>query len=207
MIATLRGKIISRNAERAIVDVSGVGYEVFLSQDNIARLPELDGEVFLQIHTHVREDAFILYGFMEEEEKEMFLILKTVSGIGPKLALSILSGIKVGELCAAIGAKDIGRLTGLQGVGKKTAERLCVELKDKVGHLRQQAMEEDGAGESFVAAGSSVQADAISAFVNLGYPDPVARKALVAVKKQVGDKAFSEMQLEELLREGLRALA
>ncbi len=137
----------------------------------------------------------------------MFLILKTVSGIGPKLALSILSGIKVGELCMAIGAKDIGRLTGLQGVGKKTAERICVDLKDKVGHLRRQITEEENLSESYVAGGSSVQADAISAFVNLGYPDPMARKALVAVKKRVGDKAFLEMELEELLREGLRALS
>ncbi len=206
MIATLRGTIIVRTADKAVVDVSGVGYEVFLSHDNIARLPGLEEEVFLHIHTHVREDAFILYGFLEDEEKQMFLILKTVSGIGPKLALSILSGMKVGELSMAIGAKDIGRLTGLQGVGKKTAERLCVDLKDKVGHLTQHVSEED-LGEKLEPASSSVQADALSAFVNLGYPDPIARKALIAVKKRVGDEVFLQMKLEELLREGLRALA
>ncbi len=207
MIATLRGNVILRGTDRAVVDVSGVGYEVFLSHDNVARMPERDGEVFLHIHTHVREDAFILYGFLEEEEKEMFLILKTVSGIGPKLALSILSGLRVGELCRAIGTKDIGRLTGLQGVGKKTAERLCVDLKDKVGHLTQRCSAGDEIHESLVPASSSVQADALSALVNLGYPDPVARKALVEVKKRVGDEVFVQMEIEELLREGLRALA
>ncbi len=206
MIATLRGKVILKGGDRAIIDVSGVGYEVYLSQDGIARLPEKDEEIFLHIHTHVREDAFILFGFLEEEEKEMFLILKTVSGIGPKLALAILSGMRVGELCMAIGEKDIQRLTTLQGVGKKTAERLCVDLKDKVGHLRTRLSAEDEIPDS-ISSTSSVQADALSALVNLGYPDPVARGALVNVKKRVGNEAFAKMAIEELLKEGLQALA
>ncbi len=206
MIATLRGKVILKGGDRAIIDVSGVGYEVYLSQDGIARLPEKDEEIFLYIHTHVREDAFILFGFSEEEEKEMFLILKTVSGVGPKLALAILSGMRVGELCMAIGEKDIQRLTTLQGVGKKTAERLCVDLKDKVGHLRTHLSAEGEVADSIIST-NSVQADALSALVNLGYPDPVARGALVGVKKRVGNEAFAKMAIEELLKEGLRALA
>ncbi len=206
MIATLRGFLIHRGTEGAVVDVSGVGYEVSLSHDALARLPEVGEEAFLFIHTHVREDAFVLFGFLEEAEKEMFLILKTVSGIGPKLALSVLSGMRVAELCHAIGGKDIQKLTTIQGVGKKTAERLCLDLKDKVGHLGMQASTDD-IDNGVASTGSSIQADALSALANLGYPDPVARSALVAVKKRVGDEAFSDMEIGDLLREGLRALA
>jgi len=136
VIASLSGKLIFRALDKAVIDVRGVGYEVYLSTDGISRLGDVGDDVFLFIHTHVREDAIVLYGFQEEEEKEMFLILKTVSGVGPKLALAILSGLRVADLCRAIGSKDIKALTALQGVGKKTAERLCVDLKEKVGHLR-----------------------------------------------------------------------
>lgn len=207
MIATLSGKLLLRYLDRAIVDVNGVGYEVFLSADGLSRVGEIGNEVFLFIHTHVREDAIILYGFPEEEEKEMFLILKTVSGVGPKLALSILSGIRVNDLCLAIGVKDIGALTALQGVGKKTAERLCVDLKEKVGHLAVEPASQEGPAAGINQAAGSVMADVLSALVNLGYPDPVARQALTAVKKRVGEESFHDMKLEELLKEGLRALA
>lgn len=192
--------------DRAVIDVGGVGYEVFLSTDGVARLPEKNGQVFLHIHTHVREDAIILYGFLEAEEKEMFLILKTVSGIGPKLGLAILSGMRVADLCQAIVGEDISRLTTLQGVGKRTAERLCVELKDKVGHLYGGGMATEKTAVRSVAAGGAV-ADTLSALVNLGYPDPVARQALTAVKKRVGEVAFAAMPVEELIRETLRTLA
>lgn len=207
MIATLSGKLILRYTDRVVVDVGGVGYEVFLSADSLSRLGELHSETFLFIHTHVREDAIILYGFVEEEEKEMFLTLKTVSGIGPKLALGILSGMRVGELSRAIGAGDTKLLTSLQGVGKRTAERLCVELKEKVSHLVSAGA---GGEENIVLSNQpagSIQADVLSALVNLGYPDPVARQALVAVKKRVGEEVYAGMQLEELLKEGLQALA
>ena len=195
MIATLSGKLLLRYSDRVVIEVGGVGYEVFLSVDGLSRIGDLHDDAFLFIHTHVREDAIILYGFVEEEEKEMFLILKTVSGIGPKLALGILSGMRVGELSRAIAGRDIKLLTSLQGVGKRTAERLCVELKEKVGHLTSGAL------------AGSVQADVLSALVNLGYPDPVARQALVAVKKRIGEEKFVQLPLEELLKEGLRALA
>ena len=207
MIATLSGKLLIKGMDRAVIDVAGVGYEVFLSSDGISRLPDKNEDVFLHIHTHVREDAFLLYGFIEEEEKEMFLILKTVSGVGPKLALGIISGIRVGELSRAIGAQDVKRLMGLPGVGKRTAERLCVELKDKVGHL--------GGGEGLdarpvtgvQAAAGSIVSDVLSVLLNLGYPDPRAREALTAVKRRVGEERFAAMTLEEMIKEGLRALA
>jgi holliday junction DNA helicase RuvA len=207
MIATLSGKILIKGSDRVVIDVAGVGYEVFLSSDGISRLPGINEDAFLYVHTHVREDAFLLFGFLEEDEKEMFLILKTVSGIGPKLALAILSGMQVGELCAAIVGQDVKRLTGLPGVGKRTAERLCVELKEKVGHLG--VMDEVAvrpAGSVTVVAGS-ITADVLSVLANLGYPDPQARQALTAVKRRVGDERFAVMTLEEMIKEGLRALA
>ena len=210
MIATLTGNVLMTGQDRAVIDVGGVGYEVFLSTDGVSRLPEKNSQVFLHIHTHVREDAIVLYGFLEVEEKELFLILKTVSGVGPKLGLAILSGMKVAELCRAIVREDIARLTTLQGVGKRTAERLCVELKDKVGHL-QGAVEgrEGGLGKAAgqLPASAGAVADTLSALVNLGYPDPVARQALAVVKKRVGADSFSEMAVEDLIRETLRTLA
>ncbi len=205
MIASLSGRIQALYADRAVVDVNGVGYEVYLSTETLSRLPEKGGGVFFFIHTHVREDAFILYGFLADEEKELFLILKTVSGIGPKLALAMLSGMTVSDLCQAISEADVKRLTTLQGVGKKTAERICVELKDKLGHLASPGSVSEG-GAISTTAGSAVM-DALSALGNLGYPDPVAREALARVKKQVGEEVFGGLKVEELIREGLKALA
>ena len=196
--------------DRAVIDVGGVGYEVFLSTDGVSRLPEKNSQIFLHIHTHVREDAIVLYGFLELEEKELFLILKTVSGIGPKLGLAILSGMRVADLCQAIAGEDISRLTTLQGVGKRTAERLCVELKDKVGHLHGAVEGREGRlgkAADLLPASAGAVADTLSALVNLGYPDPVARQALAVVKKRVGADSFSEMVVEELIRETLRTLA
>jgi holliday junction DNA helicase RuvA len=207
MIATLSGKVLMKGTDRVVVDVAGVGYEVFLTSDGIARLPGKNEDTFLYIHTYVREDAFLLFGFLEEDEKEMFLILKTVSGIGPKLALAILSGMRVGELSSAIVTQDVKRLMGLPGVGKRTAERLCVELREKVGHLG--TMEEAGMRPAgvMVAAAGSIVADVLSVLTNLGYADPQARQALTAVKRRVGDERFAAMTLEEMIKEGLRALA
>ncbi|MBU0664872.1 MAG: Holliday junction branch migration protein RuvA [Proteobacteria bacterium] len=210
MIATLIGNVLMTGPDRAVIDVGGGGYEVFLSSDGLARLPEKNSQVFLHIHTHVREDAIVLFGFLEVEEKELFLILKTVSGIGPKLGLAILSGMPVADLCQAIVREDISRLTTLQGVGKRTAERLCVELKDKVSHLQGAGEGREGVAEkvtSLSAAPGGAVLDTLSALVNLGYPDPVARQALTVVKKRVGAASFATMQIEELIRETLRTLA
>lgn len=206
MIATLTGKVQAVHPDRAVIDIGGLGYEVFLSADGISRLPERGRQAFLHIHTYVREDAFILYGFPEEDEKELFLILKTVSGIGPRLALAMLSGMRVADLCQAIGENDVKRLTSLQGVGKKTAERLCVELKDKVTHLGGAAAAKTSSVGGGTIAGSTVM-DAISALCNLGYTDPIAREALTSVKRRLGDEAFATLSVAEMIREGLKALA
>ncbi|WP_136805085.1 Holliday junction branch migration protein RuvA [Desulfosediminicola flagellatus] len=206
MIATLTGVVQAIYTDRAVIDVRGVGYEVFLSADGVSRLPEKGGETFLHIHTNVREDAFVLFGFPEEDEKEMFLTLKTVSGIGPKLALGMLSGMRVADLSQAITEKDIKRLTTLQGVGKKTAERVCVELKDKVSGFTSGTVESAGRQAAAGVSGSNVM-DAISALCNLGYNDPVAREALTSVKRQLGDDTFATLSVEEMIREGLKALA
>lgn len=206
MIATLSGKLQYLYSDRAIIGVCGVGYEVFFSTDGLSRLGEIGDEVFVFVHTHVREDALLLYGFLEKDEKDLFLLLVAVSGVGPKLALAILSGMRVGEFCNAVMGKDVKALTALQGVGKKTAERLCVELQEKVGGFRGDA--DHGPLVVPVKSGvSSVVVDALSALVNLGYPDPVARQALSAVKHRVGDDEFAAMSIEEMLKEGLRSMA
>lgn len=207
MIAALSGKIISKGMDRAVVDVTGVGYEVHLTTETLSRLPDRGEEIFLHIHTHVREDAIVLFGFLDEEEKEMYLTLTSVSGVGPKLSLAILSGMRVGDLCQAIGSKDIKRLTGLQGVGKKTAERICVDLKDKVGHLAGGASGSLDVDGNTIPATSSTVVDAVSALSNLGYSDPICRQALGSVKKRLGDESFYALSVEEMLRECLRALA
>lgn len=207
MIATLTGKVFSKGFDRAVVDVAGVGYEVLVSTDCIARMPEKGEEAFFYIHTNVREDAITLYGFLEEKEKELFLILKTVSGIGPKLALAMLSGLRVGEICQAISGGDIKRLTTLPGVGKKTAERICVDLKDKVAHLISGSVPLQGGAAMVSAVAGTAAADAISALMNLGYPDSIARGALGKVKKQLGEETFATQKVEVLIREALRALA
>ncbi len=206
MIATLTGKVFSKNVDRAVIDVSGVGYEVFLSTDTVARMVDKGEDIFLYIHTNVREDAFTLFGFLQEEEKELFLILKTVSGIGPKLALAMLSGLRVADLCRAITGGDIKTLTTLQGVGKKTAERVCVDLKEKVGHLTFDSTPLSETLHSVIPVVGSNAADALSALTNLGYSDPVARESLVSVKKHVGQELFNKLSVEELIRESLRAL-
>ncbi|PID77022.1 MAG: Holliday junction branch migration protein RuvA [Deltaproteobacteria bacterium] len=207
MIASLTGRVLFTYHDRVVVDVSGVGYEVFLTTAGIAGMPEKGGEVFLHIHTRMREDAITLFGFLEAEEKEMFMTLNSVSGIGPKVALGVLSGIRVDELCLAISESDAGRLTSLPGIGKKTAERICLELKDK---MPQTGLQISGGavsvGKAASAAGSTVS-DCISALVNLGYPEPAARDALGRVKKRLGEDDFGQMGVEELLRETLRSLA
>jgi len=205
MIASLTGTIQCISIDRCVIDVGGIGYEVFLSTEGLSKLPEIGKHIFLHIHTNVREDAIVLFGFGEQVEKEMFLTLKTVSGIGPKLSLTILSGMQIDLLCQAISGENIKTLTTISGVGKKTAERICVELKDKVGGMQSakfQAQESTTTGTE-----TSAIVDALSALVNLGYSDPVAREALGKIKKREGEEAFVHMTIEELIKEGLRAVA
>ena len=205
MIATLTGRVQLIYSDRIVLDLGGVGYEVFLSTDGIAKLPEKGQQIFLFIHTLVREDALMLYGFHEEEEKELFLLLKTVSGIGPRLALTVLSGMKIAEICQAVVDEDFKKLTLIPGIGKRTAERICVELKDKVGGF---VSDRHVVGKvPSISIRSSTVVDALSALSNLGYSDPIARNALNLVKQQVGEEPFLQLRVEEMIREALKALA
>ena len=183
MIAYLRGRLISRHPNQAIVETGGVGYDVTISVPTFSGLPPLGGDVALHIHTHVREDQLALYGFIKEEEKQLFEKLITVSGIGPKLAITILSGMAAQELGNAIRGNDVARLTKIPGIGRKTAERLVLELRDKL-----QVVGPDI--PSTISPLSAVQEDVLSALVNLGYQRTVAEKALASVAK---DQSFDGM--------------
>jgi holliday junction DNA helicase RuvA len=205
MIASLNGQLQAKTPAVVIVDVNGVGYEVFISTRTYDALAEVDQACFLHVHTVVREDALMLYGFSSREEKELFLLLVTVSGIGPKLAQTILSGISVHDLEQAILLKDLSRLTAIPGVGKKTAQRICVELGEKVGSLG--AGQELGAPAHLEKRSGDGQAlaDAASALVNLGYPQYTAWQALRAVQQQLPD-SNEGLRVEELIRLALQSL-
>jgi holliday junction DNA helicase RuvA len=177
MIAHLRGRLISRHPNDVIVETMGVGYDVTVSVPTFSELPPLGSEVALHIHTHVREDQLALYGFLRPEEKHLFEKLITVSGIGPKLAITILSGMVADEMIGAIRGNDLARLTKIPGIGRKTAERMVLELRDKLppttGTDRVQV----------IPSLSATQEDVLSALVNLGYPRPAAEKALESVDR------------------------
>jgi holliday junction DNA helicase RuvA len=177
MIAHLRGKLIARHPNQAIVETAGVGYEVIISVPTFSDLPALGSEVALHIHTHVREDQLALYGFLRVDEKQLFEKLITVSGIGPKLAITILSGMLAQEMINAIRGGDIARLTKIPGIGRKTAERLVLELRDKLPTTTQESA-------PAVPALSAVQEDVVSALVNLGYQRTTAEKALESIAKE-----------------------
>lgn len=206
MIATLSGLIFAKTPASVILDVNGVGYEVFISGRTYDALPETGDACFLFIQTVVREDAITLYGFHKKEEKELFLLLVAVSGIGPKLAQTILTGIGVDELCRALTVKDLARLTALPGVGKKTAQRLCVELSEKVGGLGGVELVPEHANAPIRESGSHAVADAASALINLGYPQSTAYQAVQAVQKRFAETAESP-KVEELIRLALQSLA
>jgi Holliday junction DNA helicase RuvA len=206
MISCLKGELFHKSPEKVTILVNGVGYEVFLSSTSLEKLPQLGEDVFLHTYTYVREDTLILFGFTDSDEKKMFLLLINVSGVGPKLALSILSGIRPVDLARAIATKDVMRLTGLSGVGKKTAERLCLDLKDKVGLIAggDEELPDFAAGSQ---AEGSKEKDVISALVNLGYPQSRAYIALSEVKRRFAPESLAEMRVEDLIRETLRSLA
>lgn len=171
MIAHLRGTLLSKHPNQAIVETHGVGYDVTISVPTFSDLPAAGAEVALHIHTHVREDALSLYGFLRLAEKHLFEKLLTVSGIGPKLAITILSGMPADEMVGAIRGSDVARLTRIPGIGKKTAERMVLELRDKL-------PAPTGATDVIVATTSPVEEDVLSALMNLGYQRPAAQKAL-----------------------------
>lgn len=195
MIALLSGELAYKAPDHVIVDTGGVGYRLFIPLSSFYALPD-HGRVRLHVHTHVTDDAIRLFGFLTREEKEMFTLLLGVSGVGPKLAVNILSGIPVGELRLALSQADIKRLSAIPGIGRKTAERLVLELRDKVGALEAATP----AAIARPAATGSALDDALSALVNLGYKEPQARKALAAVETAPG------AALEDILKAALRVL-
>ena len=195
MIGQIRGRLADKRPNQLLVDVCGVGYQVQVPLSTFAALGELHTEVTLLIHTHVREDALALYGFLSSREKHFFELLLSASGVGPALALKILSGMSVEELVPAIRGGDLARLTRIPGVGRKTAERIVVELKDK---LEAVAVSE----EKPAASAGGTEADVVSALMNLGYDGRAAEKAMEEAKGAAGTGNF-----EKLLRSTLQTLS
>ncbi|OGQ37562.1 MAG: Holliday junction DNA helicase RuvA [Deltaproteobacteria bacterium RIFCSPLOWO2_01_FULL_42_9] len=197
MIAHIKGKIIHKSPESVIVDVGGVGYEVHIPLSTYYKLPDVEEYVSLNTHTHIREDAMQLYGFFTQREKEIFQMLIAVSGVGPKLARNILSGIPADDLVTAVSSSDIASLKAIPGIGGKTAERLIVELKDKMTVINRS--QESGVRSQEYDVMSR---DVLSALVNLGYKWALAEKAIEKVRKTNTGAVF-----EVLLKESLKALA
>jgi Holliday junction DNA helicase RuvA len=200
VIAHLRGKIFDKQPNRIVVDVNGVGYEVFVPLSTFYGIGVPGADLSLRIYTHVREDALTLYGFATLLEQELFERLIGVSGIGPKVALAVLSGIEPQELTRAIERADLARLTAIPGVGKKTSERIVLELKDRLPR----------AHAASAVAGAAVAApvlrdDVLSALVNLGYHRPLAEKAVDAATKTLGSSP--DAGFERMLKTALRELA
>jgi holliday junction DNA helicase RuvA len=196
MIASISGKLRRKGTDYLVVDVSGVGYQVHVPLSTYCGIPEQGDDVSLHIHTHLREDSLSLFGFLTEAEKDMFLLLMGVSGIGPKLALAVLSSLSVADLSCAIGASDDARLCAVPGVGKKTAARMVLELKDKIKQFVPST-----AASSLAAAGSGDAEDVISALVGLGYKKPQAEETVRKIKDH-----RAGLTIEELIREALSVL-
>jgi Holliday junction DNA helicase RuvA len=199
MIAHLRGALQLKSPKYLIIDVNGVGYEVTVPLTTFYELPALGSTVSLHVHTHVRENALQLYGFRASHEKDLFIRLMGVNGIGPRLAVNILSGISAQDLVASVRRGDVARLTIIPGVGRKIAERIVIELKDKLTAL-------DVTGEMDVPASTEISVaildDALSALLNLGYKRAVAQRAI----EQASKLLQRDITLEGLLQESLRAL-
>ncbi len=202
MIAYLSGKLLEKQATAVIVDVGGVGYEVTIPLSTFYELGEVGATVELRIYTHVREDAIQLYGFRTLRERELYLKLISVQGIGAKSGISMLSGMSADEIVTAIRTDNLARLTSIPGVGKKTAERLVIELRDKIVKLSAVASAEMKAEGMPQMSGDTVYDDALSALTNLGYHYNAAEKAL----KQAMQEG-TEMSVQKLLRRSLQLLA
>ena len=200
MIAMLTGQLVSKGTEQIIVEVAGgVGYRVLIPLSTFYSLPE-DGTVKLHIHTHVREDALLLYGFLTADERSLFVLLLSVAGVGPKLALNILSHASPRDLRQAIAASDVKKLATLPGIGKKSAERLVLELKEKIDKLDLAGDPLERKRDLVIAPAPNQTEDALSALLNLGYKEAQARKALAAIV------IAPETSLEEILKNALKSL-
>jgi Holliday junction DNA helicase RuvA len=194
MIAHLRGRLLSKHPNQAVIETAGVGYDVTITIPTFSDLPSPGSEVALHIHTHVREDQIALYGFLKPSEKQLFEKLITVSGIGPKLAITILSGMPADEMVGAIRNNDIARLTRIPGIGKKTAERMVLELRDKLPPA--------GAETPAPPTMTAMEEDVLSALTNLGYQRPAAERALAQAAKNGKEESF-----EALFRNTLASLS
>jgi Holliday junction DNA helicase RuvA len=205
MIAHLSGTLLAKHATSVVIEVGGVGYEVTIPVTTFYDLEDAGAQVRLNIYTHVREDALQLYGFRTLRERELFQMLISVSGIGPKSAIAMLSGMNADEIITAIRTNNLARLTSIPGLGKKTAERLCIELRDKMTGLSSPALEEQLAARTTGSAAQSddsVRDDALSALVNLGYQRAAAEKAVTHATQEGGD-----LSVELILRRALRTLS
>jgi Holliday junction DNA helicase RuvA len=196
MISYLKGILTKKSPTEVIVDVVGVGYSVNISLSTYEKLPELNSEVQILTHHHIREDAQVLYGFASETEREMFRMLISVSGIGPKMGQTILSGIRPDELVRTISIGAISTLTGVPGIGKKTAERLVLELKDKVSKM-------EGSDKiiDLPNTGASIRSEALTALVSLGFSREKAEQSLRSILNEVNGKSIS---VEELIKRALQ---
>jgi len=206
MIAHLSGTLLSKQATSVILDVGGVGYEVTIPVSTFYDLEDPGSRVQLRIYTHVKEDALQLYGFKTARERELFMRLISVSGIGPKLGITLLSGMSADEMIASIRTNNLARLTLIPGVGRKTAERLVMELREKVASLSSAELEEE-LGERIMTGAplptqDSLRSDVLSALLNLGYQRSSAEKAVSAALDEGGD-----ISMELILRRSLRKLA
>ena len=205
MIAHLSGTLLSKQATTAIVDVGGVGYELAIPLSTFYELDDVGSPVQLRVYTHVSQDAIRLYGFKTARERELFLQLISVNGVGPGLAIKLLSGMNADEMIASIRTNNLVRLVAIPGVGRKTAERLVVDLRDKIAALSSPALEEEFAAKAAAGSPASPDAmrdDAISALANLGYQRAAAEKA---VKNAIDEGG--ELSVEVILRRSLRSLA
>ncbi len=200
MIALINGRLVRKTTESVIVDVGGVGYELFIPLSTYYDLPETGGAVKLNVYTHIKEDALQLYGFATDREKDVFELLISVSGVGPKLARNILSGVAVEEFITALSEGDKARLNAIPGIGAKTADRLIVELRDKILALKPMPT---GPGRAGSAAGDAVTIDVVSALANLGYRNSHAEDAVRKARAGL-DPGFG---FEVLFKESLRSIA
>ena len=200
MIASLTGRLAFKAPTYLVLEVHGVGYEVFIPLSTYYGLPNLSDSTSLSVHTHVREDAIQLFGFLTSQEKDAFVLLTSVSGVGPKLALSVLSALPVSDLVSAIQSGDVEKLTTVPGIGHKSASRLVLELKDKVENLHPGL---PSASESPRQGQDATFDDALSALVNLGYRPQDAKEALKQVKKSNAESIV----LKDMIRESLKELA
>ncbi|MGB4088174.1 MAG: Holliday junction branch migration protein RuvA [Smithellaceae bacterium] len=201
MIAMISGKIVYKGISHVVIDAQGVGYRVFIPLTTFYVLPENGHDVTLHIHTHVKQDGINLFGFYTIQERDIFELMLTVSGIGPKMSINILSGISVSELLNAISKGDLKKLISIPGLGKKTAERLILELKEKV--IKRMIIEETPEGTDRQREKDIIKEDALSALVNLGYKNNIAQDALDKVMIEL----TTDLAMEQILKRTLKILS